>query len=171
MEYELVTCRYNKHTWEEMCQYREKTKIPYLCGMSIPMSSSILLDIPVFVIEMNNSLNEIMGIGLIRNKYETDKHHKIYSDTNYNRFIYTGKYYLSRVTLENYYSELVDILDEILFKGKTHSKRGGGFTKIPKKVLEYDICKDIDIKSEIRKLFIYHFREESNSHPSAVMVS
>lgn len=171
MEYELVTCRYNKETWEEMCQYREKTNIPYLCGMPIPMTAKILLDIPVFVIEMNNSCDQIMGIGLIKNKYETEKTHRIYSDTNYNRFIYTGKYYLSREILENYYSELVDILDEILFKGKTHSKRGGGFTKIPKKVLEYDICRHIDIKYEIRKLFIYHFREDHANTTDTFMVS
>jgi hypothetical protein len=54
---------------------------------------------------------------------------------------------------------LVIILENILFKGYTHSKRGSGLTKIPEKVLKFDICKNIDIKKEIKKIFIYHFRD------------
>jgi hypothetical protein len=55
---------------------------------------------------------------------------------------------------------LVDILEKILFKGCTHSKRGSGFTSIPEKVLKNDICKGVDIKKEIRDIFILHFREK-----------
>jgi hypothetical protein len=54
-------------------------------------------------------------------------------------------------------------LEEILFKGKTHSKRGSGLTLFPEKVLTFDICKEIDIKKEIKQLFIYYYREKNEN--------
>jgi hypothetical protein len=54
---------------------------------------------------------------------------------------------------------LIEILDHILFKGKTHSKRGMGLSVLPEKVLKLDICKENDVKKEIRDLFVCHFRE------------
>ena len=58
---------------------------------------------------------------------------------------------------------VLNILDEILFKGYTHSKRGSGLTKIPEKVLKMKICENIDIKKEIRKIFVYHFKDKIQS--------
>jgi hypothetical protein len=98
-----------------------------------------------------------MGIGLINNKLVTDKIHKVHKDTNCNKYIYIGKYHISRKKLSEYNKELVYILDKILFKGYTHSKRGIGLTKIPEKVLKFDICINLDIKKEIRNIFINHF--------------
>ena len=71
-----------------------------------------------------------------------------------------GKHHISRQIIEEYNPFLVYILDLILFKGYTHSKRGAGFTTIPEKVLKFDVCEGMDIKKEIRQLFIYHFREK-----------
>ena len=65
------------------------------------------------------------------------------------------KYYI----IDDYNSPLLYALEEILFKGKTHSKRGSGLTTIPEKVLKFDVCEGINIKKEIKELFIYHFRE------------
>jgi hypothetical protein len=49
-----------------------------------------------------------------------------------------------------------------LFKGYTHSKRGSGMSRIPEKVLKLDICQGIDIKREIKNIFIHHFRENDS---------
>lgn len=162
----LVTTRYNNKTWNEAITYRNRKKIECVYGPPCRLSPSIDLNSPVFVIEMNNDINEIMGIGLIKNKIATDKIYKIYEDTNFNRYIYMGDYHISRELLEDYNPELVYILDEILFKGYTHSKRGSGLTKIPEKVLKLEICESVDIKKEIRKIFIYHFREKITSKKS-----
>ena len=99
---------------------------------------------------MNNSLNQIMGIGLIKNKLITDKVYKVQEDSNCNRYIYIGEYHISREVLDEYNPFLVYVLDEILFKGYTHSKRGSGLTKIPEKVLKLEICEGLDIKKEIK---------------------
>jgi hypothetical protein len=123
------------------------------------MSPKIYYNTPVFVIEMNNQKNQIEGIGLIKNKYETNKYYKVHTDGNNNRYTYIGNYFIDRETLDDYNAELVYVLDEILFKGKTHSKRGSGLTTIPEKVLKLEVCEDLNIKKEIKNIFIHHFRE------------
>jgi hypothetical protein len=156
----VVTGRYDNETWDATFQYRIKKK--FACIYAPPSRLSPLIDLnsPVFVIEMNNSTNQIMGIGLIKNKLTTDKVYKVQADTNCNRYIYIGDYHLSRDQLENYNDFLVYVLEEILFKGYTHSKRGIGLTKIPEKVLKLDVCEGLDIKKEIRNIFVHHFKDK-----------
>lgn len=157
----IVTNRYNNETWETSYNNRLKRNIPCIYCSPFELSSKIYYNTPVFVIEMNNSINKIQGIGLIKNNLEK-KYYKIHKDGNYNRYIYIGNYHIDRETIENYNSELVYVLEQILFKGYTHSKRGSGMTCIPEKVLKLDICQKIDIKKEIKHLFVLHFREKIN---------
>ncbi len=156
----VVTGRYNDETWNASVCYREKRKLACIYAPPTKLSDSIDANSPVFVIEMNNSKNEIMGIGLIKNKLVTDKVYKVQEDSNCNRYIYIGEYHIPREVINNYNPFLVYLLDEILFKGYTHSKRGSGLTKIPEKVLKLDICEGIDVKKEIKNIFIYHFRDK-----------
>jgi hypothetical protein len=147
----IVTGRYNNETWASSREYRNKKNLACIYAPPVKMSENIDYNSPVFVIEMNNDLNEVMGIGLIKNKLITDKVYKVHKDTNCNRYIYIGDYHISRDTLNDYNPELIYVLDEILFKGYTHSKRGIGLTKIPEKVLKADVCEELDIKKEIKK--------------------
>jgi hypothetical protein len=110
---------------------------------------------------MNNSTNMIEGIGLIKNKPEMEKYYKVHLDGNTNRYIYIGNYFIDRKTIEDYNPQLIQILELILFKGKSHSKRGAGLTIIPEKVLKLDICKDINIKKDIKDVFIKTFSSEN----------
>ena len=158
----LVTGRYNNETWEASRQYRTRKGLQCIYAPPCPLSINIDLNTPVFVIEMNNAINEIIGIGLIKNRPVTDKVYKVQADTNCNRYIYIGNYYLSRELIDDYNPFLVYVLEEILFTGYTHSKRGSGLTKVPEKVLKFEICEDMDVKREIRKIFIYHFRDKIN---------
>ncbi len=155
----VVTGRYNDETWEASRQYRIKKNIACIYAPPCKLAEWIDLGSPVFVIEMNNSINEIMGIGLIKNKTVTDKVYKVQEDSNHNRYIYIGDYHISREILDDYNPMLVYVLEEILFKGYTHSKRGIGLTKIPDKVLKLDICEGMDIKKEIKNIFVYHFKD------------
>ena len=158
----VATDRFNNETWEASRVYRIRKGFACIYAPPCPMSASIEVNAPVFIIEMNNSTNQIIGIGLVKNKVRTEKIYKVQPDTNYNRYIYIGDHHLSREILEQYNAHLVDVLERILFKGYTHSKRGAGITKLPEKVLKLDICKDIDIKNEIRDIFIRHFRNIEN---------
>jgi len=156
----VVTGRYNDKTWEASVHYRERKNLVCIYAPPYKLSEKIDLDSPVFVVEMNNSKNEIMGIGLIKNKIVTDKVYKVQEDSNCNRYIYIGEYHMSRELLDKYNPFLVYVLDEILFKGKTHSKRGSGLTKIPEKVLKLEVCEGLDVKKEIKNVFIHHFRDK-----------
>ena len=159
----IVTDRYNNETWDTSNNYRIKKKLACIYVPPFKLTESIPIGAPVAVIEMNNTMNQIMGIGLIKNKLVTDKQHRVQDDPNCNRFIYIGDHYISREKLDEYNSFLVYVLDEILFKGYTHSKRGSGLTKIPEKVLKLDICENMDIKKEIRNAFVYYYREREQS--------
>lgn len=155
----VVTGRFNNNTLVTNYSYREKNGIKCIYCVPTKLSPKILYDSQVFVIEMNNSTNKIEGIGLIKNRIETQKYYKVHSDTNTNRYTYVGKHFIDRNTIAIYNPELIHILDQILFKGKTHSKRGSGLTTIPEKVLKFDICKDIDVKKELKNIFDNHFRD------------
>jgi hypothetical protein len=158
--YTIVTGRFNNETRDANYSYREKHNFACLYSCPSELSPKILYNTPVFVIEMNNSKNKIEGIGLIKNKPETKKYYKVHSDGNTNRYTFIGDYFINRDIIDDYNAPLVYVLEEILFKGKTHSKRGSGLTIIPQKVLKLEVCEGIDIKKEIREVFIYHFREK-----------
>ena len=156
----IVTSRFNNATWFENCEYRMKyTNDACIYGAPLQMSSKIFANSLVFVVEMNNSKNKIEGIGLIRNHISHDKYYKVYQTGNYNRYIYKGDLRIDRASLEEYCPQLVSILDHILFKEKTHLKRGSGFTMIPDKLLYHKKCTSIglNIKQELKIIFQRHF--------------
>jgi hypothetical protein len=155
----FVTTRYNNETWKLNYENRIKRNKACIYCSTNELSNKIYYNTPVFVIEMNNSINKIEGIGLIKNNHEST-YHKIQNDGNYNRYIYIGNFHIDRKTIYEHNPILVDILEKILFKGYTHSKRGSGMSCIPEKVLNLDICQGINIKKEIKELFICNFREK-----------
>jgi hypothetical protein len=156
----VVTVRYDNETWDASVRCRKRKNLSCIYATPFKLAETIDVNSPVFVIEMNNSTNQIMGIGLIKNKLVTDKVYKVQEDSNCNRYIYIGEYHISREVLDDYNPFLVYVLDEILFKGYTHSKRGSGLTKIPEKVLKLDVCEGINIKKEIKDIFVHHFRDK-----------
>jgi hypothetical protein len=157
MDYALVTSRFTNETLEKNYEYRFKKGFICLYCTPLELSPKIPYNTPLFVIEMNNSINKIAGIGFIKNKPEFNKYYKVHSDSNTNRYTYIGKYFMSRDIIHEYNSLLIYILEEILFKGYGHSKRGTGLTLFPEKMLVYE---DMYIKDEIKKLFLFHFREK-----------
>jgi hypothetical protein len=158
--YAVVTVRFNNETLDKNYDFRHKKGFACMYCSPLELSEKIPYDTPTFVIEMNNSINKIVGIGFIKNKPVTDKYYKVHTDSNTNRYTYVGKYFINRDSIDEYNPLLVSILDNILFKGYTHSKRGAGLTLLPEKVTKLEICQNMDIKKEINKLFVYHFREK-----------
>ena len=157
----LASTRFNNSTFEENEKYRIKTNNACVYCSPQRMSPKIKTDSLVFIVEMNNELNQIEGIGLIKNTLNLDKYFKVYETCNFNRYVFKGNYRISREELIRYNSKLVEILDNILFKGKTHLKRGSGITTITEKLLKNDRCEGLDIKSIIKDIFINTFSSES----------
>jgi hypothetical protein len=85
----------------------------------------------LFIIEMNNDTDEIVGIGFIVNILKTENRTRIYSNENYNRVVYKGKKRISRKELLIRNKDIIEYLERILFKGSRHFKRGSGVVNIP----------------------------------------
>ena len=166
LENPILTIRFNNDTWEENVRFRENNKrIGCIYGSPSILNYNIPFDSLLFVIEMNNSTNQIEGIGLIKNKaYIYDCNCMVYKINNFNRYIYKGSIRINREIIKKYNDTLLQILEYILFKEKSHLKRGIKFMKITDKLFNKPICisigKEIDFKIEISKIFKCYLNEK-----------
>ena len=66
----LATTRFDDKTWNENMKYRNSINNTG-CLYNVPrrISANINPDIPIYCIEMNNTKNQIEGIGLIKNLF------------------------------------------------------------------------------------------------------
>ena len=162
--FHIATTRFNNTTYAENMAYRQKVLEPVLYGVSTRIYEKYSIGCPMFVFEMNNEENKIEGIGVIKNKIAHDKKYKIYSDSDYNRIIYQGKYWLSREQLLSLDPELVDIFDKMLFKGKSHLKRQSGISVVTEKLTkkwDHDLNM---LKRRIKGLFISIFKNDDQEY-------
>jgi len=140
---ELMVTRFNNNTENENSRWRDKYEFDgCIYNSPVRIKDSVPLMIHLIIIEMNNDKNKIIGFGKIKNKVYTDRTYRIYEERNYNRYTYRGA---KRIEIENINNkdiqEKIKKLEERLFKGKSHLKRGHGITQLP-----------IDIKNEYLKL-------------------
>ena len=132
----LMITRFDKFTHQEMLEYCKKIKGVQCCyGVPRLVSNLVNPDGIMFVLEMNNSINKIEGIGMVRNIAIAGKH-RIYEQENYNRYAYLGKTRISREQMTSEENALVKTLEAYCFKGATHQKRGQGINFFPPNVLE-----------------------------------
>jgi hypothetical protein len=157
----ILNVRFNNETWEYNNNYRKNKNIACIYACPNKITSSIPYEDTLFVIEMNNSINQIIGIGMIKNKViNLHNNIKIQNDFNYNRYIYIGSYYICREILYNYNPRFITQLEYLLFKGKTHSKRGMGLTRFPLHLINKNTF-DYDIKEIIKNIFIDYYKKET----------
>ena len=126
----IGTTRFNDETYKENLDWRIKHNHN---GCIYPLNKKIADSIPsnmlICVLEMNNSQNKIMGIGLIRNHYDMRQRIRVYnSDLNYNRFVYHSNKRISCDDIK--YKKMISVLEKIVFTGARHMKRGQGITCI-----------------------------------------
>ena len=136
MDYLAVT-RFNTNTWLENERYRERYNIDGACyATPVKIKDSVPYKSILYVFEMNNELNIIMGLGVIINTHSKGIKHNIYSNYDYNRYNYCGKLRLSREVLIKQNNLLLTIMEKFLFKSYTHYKRGYGIQIISDKKLD-----------------------------------
>jgi hypothetical protein len=143
--------------------YRKKSGIPVIYGTSIRIQEKYDIGTLMFVAEMNNEENRIEGIGLIRNIQVYDKKHVIYSNSDYNRYLYNGDYWISRDTILEKDDEIAKICDTVLFKGKSNLKRLSGISVLTSQLFTNWDYKLSVLKEKIRALFISEFSRSSSS--------
>ena len=149
----ILTSRFNNETYSYNKTYREQNHLKIGCIYGCPnqIAHHILPDSILFILEMNNSTNQIMGIGMIRNRPICG--HKLYNNRNYNKYIYSGKYRIGREEMdEEEYNIIIRFFDIICFTGNSHMKRGQGLLSIPTTIL-YKCRNVLDITEYISNMF------------------
>jgi hypothetical protein len=156
----ITTTRFDSETWNENVCFREKHKFKG-CIYNKPclIQPKIKEGAPLFVIEMNNTLNRVEGIGLIINKIKLNVHYHIHNYEYYNIYTYKGKYRIDRTDIEAHNIEILKMLDIILFKGRTNVKRGAGFVKLSDNLLNTYRYDNPSLIEEIKDIFIKVFKQ------------
>ncbi len=132
-EFTLVTTRFNNATWAANKAMRDRNpsaKTVYACMRPLP--ANIPADINLFVLEMNNSTNQLLGIGLVRNRPVLGKY-AIHHDPQYqfNQYVFLGKMRIDRTEMDASEQEFLRLLEGLCFYGSMHSKRGSDMTRMP----------------------------------------
>ena len=138
---EILTTRFSNYGIKENRVWRDEHGLNTSCvyGTPVMITHHVMDDAYAFVIEMNNDKNKVEGIGLIRNKVCEQRYRRIHSDPNLNRYSYEGEYRVDVSQIghheddedDEYYKKLIQTLEVLLFKGKRHSKRSIGISRIP----------------------------------------
>ena len=121
----LMTTRFNDATWIQNLRHREQSE--KACVYCSPSPLAVPLNSLLLVIEMNNTSNKIEGIGLVRNNVRLDLTFEVYKEGDFNRYVFRGDHRLNREELPK---DLAQLLENILFVGKSHYKRGRSITSV-----------------------------------------
>ena len=148
----IMTTRFSNETFEENKKYRDslsKVKCIYCCPDAV--ARSIPFETTLFVLEMNNSENKIVGIGKVKNVPKLQKY-IVYNENNYNRYQYIGKQRIDRNEMDDEEEEIMQLFDNWCFKGMGHMKRGQGIKSFPLDKL-YFHSRFINIHKVIKRMF------------------
>lgn len=125
-----------------------------LYSTTMPLPVSAPRDKYLFVLDMNNTTNRLMGVGLIKNVLAKDQNVRVYDDPGFNNYIYKSRFYVPLVDAgagagaggsvgvgefwdNGIMAFVANELEDNLFYGKAHLKRGGSFTAFPRKKLKF----------------------------------
>lgn len=148
----IMTSRFNNKTWEENVNYRGKLKHKgciYCCPVAV--TQKIPYESIMFVLEMNNDTNQIVGIGMVKNRAIRDKY-KVYENGNYNRYVFVGNNRIDRTDMNDDEESVMQLFDRLCFKGNRHMKRGQGLRSFPVELL-YELSKKLDLTKFIVEMF------------------
>jgi len=152
--YHIACTRFTDSTWLENFKYRTTRKFGCIYGSPVPTNEKYSRDSQFFVIEMNNTSNQILGVGLITNTPQKDRtyiiHNMAVAECNYNRYIFKGDKWMGR---DNMPTELVEIFEKILFKGKSHLKRIRGISVVTNKLFSRWEYSEAGIINRMKRLF------------------
>lgn len=154
-ELALCTTRFNNDTYLQNKIAKRKLKKGCLY-CNIRSITNLREDVYIFVLELNNSENKIVGVGLIPHILY-DVTYRIYEDDLYNQPYFAGKYHIARENLTNEEETLFQSLDRCCFYGRKHLKRGSWMTKFPIDILALCLQHDLDIIDKICIMFLARF--------------
>lgn len=162
----VMTVRFNAETYSENKDFRDRVDWKgCVYGVPIEIAQYVKKHEKLLILEMNNSNNKIMGIGIIDNNpiYKRFIIYKNKKYNEYNRIIYKGKHRIdiSQIETSIYqecYGDIMEKLEYICFKGKDHIKRAKGITVVPEKKFRKHMTEE-----HIKKIVKLYKTIENNS--------
>lgn len=131
----LGTVRFDDETYKENLIWKDRKRhFGSAYGFDKPLSKTIPQNKKLFIIEMNNTQNLIMGIGFIENYLIHSNRSKMYKDERRNQYIYKSKFHINRNDIiKNVHKGtlILEFLENMLFRGAGHFKRGQGCLILP----------------------------------------
>lgn len=169
----IAITRFNDETWKENKLYREQQNLKgCLYGSPREITHNIPNNHEMYVLEMNNSTNEIVGLGKIVNNFNCKIHrkhvYKIYKDRNYSRYVYYGNKRIDKSEFSQELKLICWFLEWILFYGYgpvdepkrgTHFKRGMGINKLPSLLLKEYNNRLLNLDKQIKYYFDSYFHQ------------
>ena len=158
--YQLMITVFNNKTYSINRAFADKMKYPCIYSSPVAISNTILPNTKLFIIEMNNEINRVMGIGYIKNNHCTKRIYEDEDDTTYNGNTYRGLCHIVRDE-----QILFQVLDRLCFYGTTHLKRSNGITRFPV-IWQYRLREkgeelSFDIVSKIQHMFKKKIQESN----------
>jgi hypothetical protein len=149
----VVTTRFSTDTLLENAAFRQRnSKVGCVYCCPTPISTKIPENMVLFVMEMNNTINKIVGIGMVKNHAICNKY-KVYYNVSYNRYVYMGATRIPRESMTEEEEEIMKVFDTLCFKGATNMKRGQGITAFPVELL-YRVSTTKDLVEFVKQMFI-----------------
>ena len=131
----IGTVRFNNKTYLENLKWKQRKEHSGCAyGLDKPLSKNIPLGKDIYIIEMNNDINKIMGIGKIKNQFNYSNRSRMYKEERLNQYIYKTPHFISRNDImkrQRIPSIVLRFLENILFYGHKHFKRGQGCLILP----------------------------------------
>jgi hypothetical protein len=162
----LMATRFNHDTWKENQDFVQKSVedgtlseiVQCLYPCSVAIEKSVPISANVFVLEMNNDTNLVIGIGLIKNTIPAFQKYTVYSKDKYNKYLYQGAYRMPREELNEEELNQLSVLEQLCFKGKRNQKRMQGIKVVPYDMLYRLLVQDgRDLIQEITSMFKRRF--------------
>jgi len=157
----IATTRFTTTTFKEKQEWCLKNNWKGgIIGTPLKISAKISPGTILFVLGMNNDKNKIEEICLIKNTLAIDKHYKIHSHGNFNRYVYKSLYRIDLTTdtsLTAYEKKVINIFNIVLFKGQRNVKRYQGITALPDWIAKTNYMNFIEF---FRDLFIRKYRKK-----------
>lgn len=157
----IMTIRYDEKSHKEMLNYSglfNKKGIKCVYGSSKIVSEMVVNDSILFILEMNNTTNKIMGVGMVRNTPQDPvtavgrRIFDIHEDGNLNRYVYIGSRRITREEMTSEESEVFLALEYLCFYGNAHMKRCYGITMFPLDIV-FKCKKIINLPLYIKNMF------------------
>ena len=120
MKYIGVT-RFNNETFNEYYTFINNAQLrtcKSVINCPVKINEKAVLDSFIYVLEMNNTENKIMGITCIKNRQYRNKKINIYKHLPYNRYSYLGVKRIDRNDFDQKTYQIIKFFEFICFKGK-----------------------------------------------------